>query len=87
MEQELISAHFEKSEKIEEFLTATDIMLAMNNALGLRLNNIKIGKALTSLKYQRMKHPNFRCMAISLKESLNEMTYQSYQVTLKLKIV
>ena len=32
MEQELISAHFEKSEKMEEFLTATDIMLAMNNA-------------------------------------------------------
>ena len=56
MEQELISAHFEKSEKTEEFLTATDIMLAMNNALGLRLNNVKIGKALTSLKYQRIKH-------------------------------
>ena len=56
MEQELISAHFEKSEKTEEFLTATDIMLAMNNALGLRLNNVKIRKALTSLKYQRIKH-------------------------------
>ncbi len=56
MEQELVSAHFEKSEKTEEFLTATDIMLAMNNALGLRLNNVKIGKALTSLKYQRIKH-------------------------------
>lgn len=60
MEQELISAHFEKSENIEEFLTATDIMLAINNALGLRLNNIKIGKALTSLKYQRIKHPKLQ---------------------------
>ena len=31
-------------EKMEEFLTATDIMLAMNNALGLRLNNVKSEK-------------------------------------------
>lgn len=67
MEQELISAHFEKSEKIEEFLTATDIMLAMNNALGLRLNNIKIGKALTSLKYQRMKHPKLQVYGYLIK--------------------
>lgn len=57
MEQEIISAHFEKSENLEDFLTATDIVIAMNNALGLKLNNIKIGKALTGLKYERIKHP------------------------------
>ena len=67
MEQELISAHFEKSEKMGEFLTATDIMLAMNNALGLRLNNIKIGKALTSLKYQRIKHPQLQVYGYLIK--------------------
>ncbi len=67
MEQELITAHFEKSEKIEEFLTATDIMLAMNNALGLRLNNVKIGKALTSLKYQRIKHPKLQVYGYLIK--------------------
>ena len=67
MEQELISAHFEKSEKAEEFLTATDIMLAMNNALGLRLNNVKIGKALTSLKYQRIKHPQLQVYGYLIK--------------------
>ena len=67
MEQELISAHFEKSEKMEEFLTATDIMLAMNNALGLRLNNVKIGKALTSLKYQRIKHPQLQVYGYLIK--------------------
>jgi predicted P-loop ATPase len=67
MEQELISAHFEKSEKTEEFLTATDIMLAMNNALGLRLNNVKIGKALTSLKYQRIKHPQLQVYGYLIK--------------------
>ena len=68
MEQELISAHFEKSEKMEEFLTATDIMLAMNNALGLRLNNVKIGKALTSLKYQRIKHPQLQVYGYLIKK-------------------
>ena len=67
MEQEILSAHFEKSEKMEEFLTATDIMLAMNNALGLRLNNIKIGKALTSLKYQRIKHPQLQVYGYLIK--------------------
>ena len=52
---------------MEEFLTATDIMLAMNNALGLRLNNVKIGKALTSLKYQRMKHPKLQVYGYLIK--------------------
>jgi hypothetical protein len=28
----------------------------MNNALGVRLNIIKIGKALTTLNYERIKH-------------------------------
>ena len=67
MEQEILSAHFEKLEKMEEFLTATDIMLAMNNALGLRLNNVKIGKALTSLKYQRIKHPKLQVYGYLIK--------------------
>lgn len=67
MEQEIISAHFEKSDQTNEFLTATDIMLAMNLALGLRLNNIKIGKALTSLKYQRIKHPKLQIYGYLIK--------------------
>lgn len=70
MEQELISAHFEKSENIEDFLTATDIMLSINNALGLRLNNIKIGKALTSLKYQRIKHPKLQVYGYLIKRKI-----------------
>lgn len=72
MEQELISAHFEKSENIEEFLTPTDIMLAINNELGLRLNNIKIGKALTSLKYQRIKHPKLQVYGYLIKRKITE---------------
>ena len=69
MEQELISAHFE-NRKMEEFLTATDIMLAMNNALGLRLNNVKNRKSTHQFKISKDKTSlNFRCMVISLKEN------------------
>ena len=67
LEQEIIISHFEKSENQNDFLTATDIMLAMNNALGLRLNNVKIGKALTSLKYQRIKHPQLQVYGYLIK--------------------
>lgn len=57
LEQEIILNHFEKSKLQSEFLTPSDIMLAMNNALGVRLNIIKIGKALTAMDYERIKHP------------------------------
>ncbi|REC55081.1 virulence-associated E family protein [Chryseobacterium piscium] len=67
MEQEIISAYFEKSTDSEHFLTATDIVLAMNNALGLTLTNIKVGKALTGLKYQRIKHPKLQTYGYLIK--------------------
>ena len=66
-EQELISAHFEKS-KNGRISTATDIMLAMNNAFGIGLNNVKTEKALTSLKYQRIKHPQLQCVWLFIKK-------------------
>ena len=56
-----------KNRKNGRISTATDIMLAMNNALGLRLNNVKIGKALTSLKYQRIKHPQLQVYGYLIK--------------------
>lgn len=57
LEQEILLIHFEKSKLQSEFLTPSDIMLAMNNALGVRLNIVKIGKALTAMNYERIKHP------------------------------
>ncbi|WP_297986658.1 VapE domain-containing protein [uncultured Chryseobacterium sp.] len=56
LEQEILITHFEKSENKNDFLTATEIMLAMSNALGVRMNNVKIGKALTALNFERIKH-------------------------------
>lgn len=67
LEQEIIISHFEKSENKNDFLTATDIMLAMNNALGVRMNNIKIGKALTALNFERIKHPKLQVYGYLIK--------------------
>ena len=46
LQQANVSADFTKSKDIKDFLTATDIVVAMNNALNLRLNNIKVGNCL-----------------------------------------
>ncbi len=72
LEQEIILTHFEKSDSRNEFLTATDIMLAMNNALGVRLNIIKIGKALTILNYERIKHSKRQVYGYVIKRKLEE---------------
>ncbi|HCR77881.1 MAG TPA: virulence-associated E family protein, partial [Chryseobacterium sp.] len=72
LEQEIILTHFEKSDSKNEFLTATDIMLAMNNALGVRLNIIKIGKALTVLNYERIKHSKRQVYGYLIKRKIEE---------------
>lgn len=72
LEQEIILTHFEKSENRNDFLTATDIMLAMNNALGVRLNIIKIGKALTILNYERIKHSKRQVYGYLIKRKIEE---------------
>lgn len=59
-EQEVIIKHFEKSTNLNDFLTASDIVFAMNHALGTQLNHIKVGKALTKLKFERVKHPKLQ---------------------------
>lgn len=71
LEQEIVSAHFEKSKDIKDFLTATDIVVAMNNALNLRLNNIKVGKALTRLKYERVKHPKLQVYGYLIRRKID----------------
>jgi predicted P-loop ATPase len=70
LEQEIIISHFEKSENQNDFLTATDIMLAMNNALGVRMNNIKIGKALTALNFERIKHSKKQVYGYLIKKKI-----------------
>ena len=77
LEQEILITNFEKSENKNEFLTATDIMLAMNNALGIKMNTIKIGKALTALNYERIKHPQRQVYGYLIKRKIESHTNES----------
>ena len=72
LEQEVILTYFEKSENRNDFLTATEIMLAMNNALGIRMSIIKIGKALTALNYERIKHSKRQVYGYLIKRKIQE---------------
>lgn len=70
LEQEIVMAHFGKSKELKDFLTATDIVVAMNIALNLKLNNIRVGKALTKLKYERIKHPKLQVYGYLIKRKI-----------------
>ncbi|MDY3521502.1 VapE family protein [Riemerella anatipestifer] len=69
-EQEVIIKHFEKSQNLTDFLTASDIVFAMNHALGTQLNHMKVGKALTKLKYERIKHPKLQVYGYLIKRKI-----------------
>lgn len=72
LEQEILITHFEKSENKNDFLTATEIMLAMSNALGIRMNNVKIGKALTALNFERIKHSKKQVYGYLIKRKIED---------------
>ncbi|WP_136469007.1 VapE domain-containing protein [Flagellimonas onchidii] len=55
-EQELIAKYYEKSNDMEDFVTASDVLVSMS-CLNLRLNHINIGRALSGFKFQKVKHP------------------------------
>ena len=56
LEQEMINKFYEPSDNLEEFKTATEVMMDLSTQ-GIRLNHLKIGRALTSFKFPRVKHP------------------------------
>ena len=56
LEQEMINKFYEPSDSLEEFKTATEVMMDLSTQ-GIRLNHLKIGRALSSFKFPRVKHP------------------------------
>ncbi len=56
LEQEMVSKFYEASGNLEEFKTATEVMIDLNSQ-GIRLNHLKIGRALSSFKFPRVKPP------------------------------
>ncbi|MCT4646923.1 MAG: virulence-associated E family protein [Carboxylicivirga sp.] len=69
-EQELIARYYEKSQDMDDFVTASDVEIALG-FLNLRLNHINIGKALSGFNFQRVKHPKRQVWGY-LAKSLNE---------------
>ena len=63
---------FWKIGKQNVFSMATEIMLAMSNALGVRMNNVKIGKALTTLSFERIKHPQKQVYGYLIKRKIED---------------
>jgi predicted P-loop ATPase len=55
-EEELVSKYFEKSNDMEDFVTASDVLVKLSS-LNLRLNQINLGRALSGFNFQRVKHP------------------------------
>lgn len=55
-EQELIAKYYEKSSDINDFVTASDVLVTLS-CLNLRLNQINLGRALSGFNYQKVKHP------------------------------
>lgn len=55
-EQELISKYFQQpTPDNSQFMTATDVLVHLQ-PLGIRLNKIQVGKALSALGYDKIKH-------------------------------
>ncbi len=55
-EQEMVAKYYESSDDIEDFVTATDVMVALS-CLNVRLNHINLGRALSGFNFQKVKHP------------------------------
>ena len=56
-EEELVAKYFEKSNDIDDFVTASDVLVKLN-CLNLRLNQVNLGRALSGFNFQRVKHPH-----------------------------
>ncbi|WP_261375098.1 virulence-associated E family protein [Maribacter sp. MAR_2009_72] len=55
-EEELVSKYFEKSDDIDDFVTASDVLVKLS-CLNLHLNQVNLGRALSGFNFQRIKHP------------------------------
>ncbi|MFD2790459.1 hypothetical protein [Arenibacter sp. H213] len=55
-EEELVSKYFEKSNDINDFVTASDVLVKLSS-LNVRLNQINLERALSGFNFQRVKHP------------------------------
>ncbi|WP_229797201.1 virulence-associated E family protein, partial [Arenibacter certesii] len=55
-EEELISKYYKKSNDMNDFVTASDVLVKLS-ILKVRLNQVNLGRALSGFNFQRVKHP------------------------------
>jgi predicted P-loop ATPase len=74
-EQELIAKYYSKSDDIDDFVTATDVLTSLNS-LNLRLNKVNIGRALSGFNFQRIKHPKRQLYGYLAKSSFVQTPWE-----------
>jgi len=74
-EQELIAKYYSKSNDIDDFVTATDVLTSLNS-LNLRLNKVNIGRALSGFNFQRIKHPKRQLYGYLAKSSFTQTPWE-----------
>lgn len=71
-EQEIIIKYFEKSDNKEDFMNASDVKKEIRNELGITLNHINIGRALSSLNFKKVKHSKKQLNGYLIKSNFNQ---------------
>jgi len=71
LEQEMVNKFYEPSDNLEEFMTATEVMINLKSH-EVRLNHLKIGRALSSFKFPRVKHPQRQIYGYLIKAKITD---------------
>ncbi|MDO6516566.1 VapE domain-containing protein [Zobellia uliginosa] len=74
-EQELIAKYYEKSNDMEDFVTASDVLVTLS-CLNLRLNQINLGRALSGFNFQKVKHPKRQVYGYLAKSNFTDTPWE-----------
>jgi predicted P-loop ATPase len=74
-EQELVAKYYEKSNDIEHFVTASDVMIALS-CLNVRLNQVNIGRALSGFNFQKVKHSKRQVYGYLAKSTFDQSPWE-----------
>jgi len=70
-----VAKYYEKSTDIEDFVTASDVMIALSS-LNVRLNQVNIGRALSGFNFQKVKHPKRQVYGYLAKSTFEQSPWE-----------
>ena len=70
-----MAKYYEKSTDIEDFVTASDVMIALSS-LNVRLNQVNIGRALSGFNFQKVKHPKRQVYGYFAKSTFEQSPWE-----------